>query len=226
MRNPTILMAGLASNMRRDEIPVSGEDARVALVVSGLDEDLDDCNSMRALIADREVFPAAIRDIDESERSCIEDLQVDSADVSVVEVEIPAGLRAGRVDIALEFEADCAAGPISIQLSPSQERLLKIVTVRNGFDFGTDVYQSGAKSVLNLYVAGLDESASIENVRVTIGGRSIRPDFVGFVRENCTWQVNAQLPDQIASGLVKINLHFKNLNSADVPVEIRRVIKE
>ncbi len=221
VRNPRILMAGLAPNLRTNDVPLSGEDASVALVVSGLDDGIDDCNSMRALIADHEVFPAALRAIAESERPCLEELQVDSTDVSVVEVEIPVGLEAGRVDVALKLGDGSVSGPISIELSLSKGRLLKIVTVRNGFDFGTDVYRSGAKAVLNLYVAGLDESASIENVGVTIGGYSIRPDFVGFVRENGTWQVNARLPDQIATGLLPLNLHFKNLKSADVPVEIR-----
>ena len=74
--------------------------------------------------------------------------------------------------------------------------------------------------MLRLFVDGLDEAANCDNVRVRVGEHLLRPGFVGFVTDIAGYQVEAQLPADIAPGLTTLALLFHDVASVSAPLEI------
>ncbi|MBL8186737.1 MAG: hypothetical protein JNK38_01945, partial [Acidobacteria bacterium] len=108
-----------------------------------------------------------------------------------------------------------------VELVEARPAAPKIVTVRNGFDYQAEIHASGPKSVLRLFVEGLSEAATCDNVNVKVGEHLISPTFVGFVTDIASYQVDAPLPAGIETGETSLELIFDGVASEAVAIEIR-----
>jgi hypothetical protein len=137
-----------------------------------------------------------------------------------IEASIPSDTASGKGRVSVANAQGEVSPDYEIELTEALPLTPKVVTVRNGLDYQTDVYARGPKSLLRLFVAGLDDSANCNNVKVKIGKHVILPTFVGFVTDIASFQVDAQLPDDISPGITVLKLLFGDVVSEAVEIEI------
>ncbi len=219
---PAIIAAGWAEDLSVAEIPVSGDQATLALLVTGLNQATADCNSVRVWLAGQPCLPRYVGIVRQHHVAFVQDqIQLPLAQLTYLELSIPAGLAAGTVNVALTVTAQPFPAEVAVRLIDGSAKRPKIVTARNAVDFGTDLYAQGEKSRLHLHVYGLDETADAGNVRVLLDELELVPDFAGFVMEDGNWQVHAALPAMAEPGNYELKLSFKSVESEAVPVLLR-----
>ena len=220
--HPCIEFYGRADDLRVQEIPVAGSQAVLTLIVSELAREQSDANNLFVVIDEVVTLPRYVGPVrthcEAALQACCESLP---PDLMQIEVELPTGLAPGAAAVRVLTAEGISSPPFAIQLTCPQPSELKIVTVRNGSDYGTDIHASGEKSSLVLFIHGLNEMANSENVYLQIGQHCIRPSFVGFVGKHGTWQVEAQLPPGLEPGEAKMQLYFNQIASAPVSLQLR-----
>jgi ubiquinone/menaquinone biosynthesis C-methylase UbiE len=224
---PRIEFHGRADNAAIKTIPTGGDQAWLSLVVSRLDRELADANNLKITFGSEAVVPRYVgrmRPHFESELARQVSLPLDS--LVYIEAPIPPGIASGTARtrvLCTMSEVGTLSSAYEIELVEAQPSSPKIVTVRNGDDYQTEIYTSGPKSSLRLFVEGLNESATAGNVKVKAGEHVISPAFVGFVTDIASYQVDAQLPEGIASGATTLELIFNGVASEAVAIEIKNV---
>ncbi len=220
--NPRIEFHARAGDPSIRTIPTGGDDAWLALAVSGLDYELADANNLQVRIGNQLVTPRYVgraRPHFENELAAQLLLAIDP--LIYIEAAIPAGAASGLTTVKV-ICPNCGASPdYTVELTTARPNAPKIVTVRNGDDYQTDIHASGPKSLVRLFVEGLNESADPDNVKVKAGEHFISPAFVGFVTDIASYQVDAQLPDGIAPGATTLELLFNGVASEAVAIEIK-----
>lgn len=222
---PQIEFHARADDATIKQLPTGGDQAWLSLVVSRLDRESADANNVKIRFSGRTVAPryvGRVRPHFESELAKQVPLPFES--LTYIEAAIPPGMPSG----ATRLKVFCIINAFSPGSSDYEIELVepkpvspKIVTVRNGDDYQTEIYASGPKSLLRLFVEGLDESANPDNVKVKAGELFISPAFVGFVTDIASYQVDAQLPENISPGVIELELIFNGVASEAVVIEIR-----
>ena len=219
---PAIMAAGWAEDLSVAEIPVSGDKATLALLVTGLDQATVDCNSVRVVIAGQSCLPRYVGRMRRHQVAYVQGhLRVPVPQLTYLEVSIPADVAAGTVSVRLTVAAQPFPAELAVRLTDGSAKRPKIVTARNAVDFGMDIYAQGEKSRLHLHVYGLDETADAGNVRVRLNELELVPDFAGFVMQDGNWQVHAALPATAEPGPYELKLVFKSVESEAVPILLR-----
>lgn len=216
--DPRIEFYGRADDLLIREIPVAGSQAVLTLIVSGLSAEQSDANNLRVIINNEAVLPRYAGQI---RPHCAKALGGSPHGLMQLEVPVPATLQAGAAQVQVQTFEGRRSLPVSVAFTSPQPDELRIVTVRNGSDYGTDIHARGKKSALVLYVHGLNDTASVENVHLRLGECIIRPQFVGFVAKHGTWQVEAQLPEGIEPGETELRLCFNEILSPAVRLPVR-----
>ncbi|MFN7946364.1 MAG: hypothetical protein U0Z53_13515 [Blastocatellia bacterium] len=218
---PRIEVTGRADDLSVSRIPVSGDDALLGLVVSQLNKEAVDCNSVKVQLGTETALPQYVGNIRKSHSEYIKSrIEIPLDDLTFIEAMIPAEIETGFSDVSVVLENGLSSNHAPVHLISGLQKRPKIVTVRNGMDYGTDIYSTGPKSFLNLYVQDLDESANVNSLRLSLDEEFFAPSFVGFVPENGTWQVNAQLP-VIEPGVYNLKLYYGMTESEIAKITIR-----
>jgi uncharacterized protein (TIGR03437 family) len=219
---PRIEFHARADNAAIKTIPTGGDQAWLALIVSGLDRESADVNNVGINIRDEVAIPryvGRVRPHFEQEARRLFGAMFDQ--LTYIEAGIPEGLPGGMTGVRVLDENGAVSFPHEIELAAAQPTAPKIVTVRNGHDYQTDICASGPKSLLRLFAEGLDDSANCNNVKVKVGEWFISPTFVGFVTDIAGYQVDAQLPDKILPGATTLELLFNGVASEAFAIEIK-----
>lgn len=221
-RNCRIEFSARADNSAIRKIPTGGDDAWLSLVVSGLDRESVDANNLKVNLGGVLVTP---RYVGRPRPHFDGELQAQFGpsfdQLTYIETRIPQGTASGKVVVKVELESGDVSPNYEVELIEAQPAAPKIVTVRNGFDYQAEIHASGPKSLLRLFVEGLNELATTDNVKVKVGEHLISPTFVGFVTDIASYQVDAQLPDGIATGATTLELIFNGVASEAVAIEIK-----
>jgi SAM-dependent methyltransferase len=211
-----------ADNAAVKAIPTGGDDAWLALVVSGLDREWVDANNVTVNINGQATTPRYVGRVrPHFEQASVAHSRVPLDSLVYIETAIPAGTKSGKARVSVTYTNEITSPDSEIELVEAQPATPKIVTVRNGYDYQTDIYASGPKSLLRLFVEGLDETANCSNVKIKVGEWLISPTFVGFVTDIAGYQVDAQLPDRITPGAATMELLFRGIASEAVAVELK-----
>jgi len=224
-RIPRVEFHGRADDAKIKTIPVGGDEAWLSLVTSRLDRESVDANNVKVSFGSQAVTPryvGRVRPHFESEVAERVPLPLDS--LVYIEAATPPGMASGpaRVRVlCMNSGFGALSSDYNIELVEAKPAMPKIVTVRNGYDYQTDIYASGPKSLLRLFVEGLDEMANCDNVKIKVGEWLISPTFVGFVTDIAGYQVDAQLPEGIAPGAATIELLFRGVASDAFAVELK-----
>jgi len=222
--NPRIEFHARSDDATIKTIPAGGADAWLSLAVSGLDREAVDANNLKVVINDLTATPRYVGRVrPHFERELNEHFKAPLDRLIYVEVAIPPGVGSGAALTRIILDGAGASPLYEIELEESKPVVPAIVTVRNGDDYGTDIHARGPKSLLRLFVEGLDETASRDNVRVKAGNQIITPTFVGFVVAIAGYLVDAELPAEIEPGPINLILTFNGVESKPAPVEIKAV---
>ncbi|MGE0128552.1 MAG: methyltransferase domain-containing protein [Blastocatellales bacterium] len=220
--NPKIEFHARSDNATIKTIPTGGSDAWLSLVVSGLDHEAVDANNLKTWINDQMATPRYVGRVRPHFEKELTNCFGPSLDpLTYVETAIPAGVSSGAANARIELDAGAASPPYEIELEEPKPLAPVIVTVRNGDDYGTDIHARGPKSSLRLFVEGLDETATRDNVQVKAGSQIITPAFVGFVADIAGYRIDAELPASVDPGRISLALSFNGVESEPVFVEIK-----
>lgn len=204
---PEIVAVGRADDFNIKEIPVSGSHAHLGLIISGLNGDEVDANSLFVEINGERVLPqyvgpAGQKGFDNS-----------SLKLTQVNQQLPAGLLAGKAEIRVIFANGEVTPAVWGQFYEPPPVLPKIVNVRNERDEEASSLTRGQNLEIWLYVEGLDLTADPGNTRVKIGERIVKPSHIGFYPANATYLVKAPLTPKVEPGEQELKLYFGNLES-------------
>jgi SAM-dependent methyltransferase len=208
---------GHADDLNTKEIPIKGSDARLALIVSGLDCETRDCNSLAVEINGEEVLPCYVGPVKpqvaEALRRTAGGAPLTPGQFAQVEARIPVGEMDELVAVRVKLDSRQASQPVTVALYVPQPTQPQIDRVVNRADEGSEVHARGPKSALTLYVAGLDVTADTGNIRVQVGPRIIKPGYVSATPREGVHRVDVQLPDDVTPGATELKLYFGNLES-------------
>ncbi|MGH9852140.1 MAG: class I SAM-dependent methyltransferase, partial [Blastocatellia bacterium] len=213
-QRPRIEFFGRTVDALNKTIPTKGERASLTIIASGLDRELVDCNSASVVINDLAVAARYVGPIGRNFEDALESEFGDQpGHLTQIEIGVPTGVPTGVAKVRLQIGEVSFSEPIESEFV-SEQLIPKIGTVMNARDHGTDIYARGEKSRLKIVVEGLDETASVENVRVQIGEQIIQPDGVSFHPGNAIYEVDTQLPEDVAPGSAQLRIHFGGLQSS------------
>jgi SAM-dependent methyltransferase len=220
--DPMIEFHARADDATIRSVPAAGDDAWLSLVVRGLDPESVDANNLKVLIDGRPMTPryvGRIRPHFESELS--KHFGSSLEPLVYVETPIPTDVGAGVAHARIGLENGASSPAYAIRLEDPIPVAPIIVTVRNGDDYGTDIHSTGPKSSLRLFVEGLDETSTCENVSLKAGGRILRPTFVGYVVDIAGYQIDADMPADLGAGQIDLILISKGIESKPVSVDVK-----
>lgn len=220
---PRVVFFGRTVDAFDKTIPTEGDQASLTVIASrasGLDDDLADCNSASVIVNDLAVTARYAGPIGRNFEGALKARYGDQLDhLTQIEIGVPAGLRSGVAKVRLRIGALAVSDPVEIEFISAQP-VPKIGTIMNASDYGTDIHARGEKSRLKILVEGLNGAASVENIRLQIGGWMIRPHRVSFHPGNAVYEVEAQLPDAVTPGPTELKIYFGDLQSAGVTIQI------
>lgn len=221
-KNCRIKFHARADNAAIQVVPTGGDEAWLSLLVSGLDRESADANNLKVSIGGKLVAPRYVgRPRPHFDKELRTRFGHSFDQLTYIEARIPAGLISGNVVVKVVPDGGIASLDYEVELIEARPNAPKIVTVRNGHDYQTEIHTSGPKSLLRLFVEGLDETANCANTKIKVGERLISPTFVGFVTDIAGYQVDAQLPDGIEAGETLLHLIFNGEASEAVVIEVK-----
>ena len=201
---------GQARDFSAKSIPVSGDDAAVALLVSGLSPARVCCNSISVEIGGMPVPP---RFAGSRSRSGSEGLVT-------VEVDIPIATPEGELEVRVVTTSGATSDVVKLSFFKPNPVIPEILAISNASDGGKEISVQGPRSRIRLAVKGLDRTADAGNVRIQIGERIVRPASLEFNHTRNACEVEAQLPPDTQPGTSSIVLYFGNLASPEMNVDI------
>ncbi len=211
-----------ADNAAVKTIPTGGDEAWLSLVISGLDRESVDANNLKVSLGSKAITPRYVgRPRPHFDEELFRRFGTSFDQLTYIEARIPSGTASENVVVKVQLESGEVSTGYEIEFVEAKPAAPKIVTVRNGFDYQAEIYASGPKSLLRLFVEGLSGEANCGNVKVKVGEHLISPTFVGFVTDIASYQVDAQLPVGIETGTVTLELIFNSAVSEAVAVEIK-----
>jgi ubiquinone/menaquinone biosynthesis C-methylase UbiE len=217
---PRIQFHGRTVDAADKTIPVEGHQASLTVIASGIDRDLDDCNSMGVAINELIVRPRYAGPVGRNfEAALISSFGPGLDHLTQIEIGLPNSVRPGAAKVRIQTGDGVLSEPVEVEFIRARP-VPKIGTVMNAHDNGTDVCARGEKSRLKILVEGLDETADPQSVRVQIGDRIVEPESVVFHPGNAIHEIVAQLPEAIAPGPVELRLHSGDVQSPAAAIEV------
>lgn len=221
-KNCQIQFHARADNSTIRTVPTGGNDAWLSLVVFGLDRESVDANNLKVSLGGKAITPRYVgRPRPHFDKELLRRFGSSFDQLTYLEVRIPSEAASGKVAVKVELESGDVSPDYEIELVEAQPAAPKIVTVRNGFDYQAEIHANGPKSLLRLFVEGLSGETNGDNVKVKVGEHVLPPTFVGFVTDIASYQVDAQLPAGIETGVTTLELIFSGVASEAVTIEIK-----
>lgn len=211
---PEIIDFGRADDFQIRRIPTSGDKAYLGLLVSGLNLDEIDANSLIVEINGERSMPQYVGPLGNNVGTyAIQNL-------TQVNQKLPAGLPSGQVEVRVITLNGEATQPLLVELYELPLVIPKIVNVRNSLDEQAAMLTCGADMEVLLFVEGLDLTADPGNTRVKIGERIIKPISISYQPANAAYLVKTPLPANLSGGEQEVKIYFGNLESPGWTVRI------
>lgn len=202
-----IVEAGRADDLSIKQLPVSGDQARLGLLVAGWDREAADANLVQVTINGQTVQPDTVMPVANS-----------TPPLHLVAAALPAALVVGPAEAFVALAAGGPSNKVQFTLCDPEAKTPEIVTVRNASDYGTDVHTRGPKAWVMLYVKYLPETAHVKNVWLQVGERLVEPSYVGVDARFGGHQVNLLIPPEMPVGPTELRLLFAGAASPSVPL--------
>ncbi len=218
----SIIFYGRTVAAQTKTIPTGGEESSLTVIVTGLDREAADCNSVVVEVDGEPILPRYVGSIGRNFEDASKAEFGESLDhLTQIEIGVPAGLPSGIMPVKVYDRVGGVSAPVNVEFVEAQPIIPKIGAVMNAHDDGLDVHARGEKSKLKILVEGLNEAADTGNVRVQIGERIVRPSRIVFIPGNGLYEVDAQLPDNMSLGAADLRIYFGNLQSPCAKLEIK-----
>ena len=218
---PEIISAGRADDLSIGEIPARGDLAWLGLTVSGISMAESDCNSLVVEFRGRDLLPVYIGPVGIApDQVQMNDPEKNQGERLQVNLRIPADDPGGPATVRLRLSDGMTSNLITARILSPQQVPPKVTLISNAFDGGLDLFARGPKSLVRIFVDGLDESASTDNVIVHIGERAFKPQSLTFQPNNAVYLLTVQLPEDTLPQETSLCVRFGGLQSPGSPIRI------
>ncbi|MGH9840878.1 MAG: class I SAM-dependent methyltransferase [Blastocatellia bacterium] len=196
-------------------IPTNGDHASLSLLVSGLDREVEDANSVVIEINGQDFLPHYVGSV----RAAADDDRL--AEVSLF---TSPRMTRGLVTTRVKNSHGKASTAVMIELLTPQTILPQIHMVNNAVDGGVDIYARGDKSVFRIFSTGMDERANVETVCVLLNEDRLTPESVTLLPANGFYLSIVRLPENVIPGEAEVRIQFNDLVSP--PAKIRVLLQQ
>ncbi len=191
-------------------IPTNGDHASLSLLVSGLDREVEDANSVVIEINGQDFLPHYVGPVKAAaNEGCLTEVCLFTS---------PRMTR-GLVTARVKDSRGKASTAVTIELLTPQTILPQIHMVNNAVDGGVDIYARGDKSAFRVFSTGMDDRANVETVRVLLDEDRLAPESVTFLPANGFYLTIVRVPETIAPGETELRVQFNDLVS--LPAKLR-----
>ena len=213
---------GRADDPQVKKIPIAGDHSSLSLIVSGAPLEDVDANSLAVEINGRGTLPYYVGPLKPSWQGALAaEFGASLGHLIQVEAAIPGGVASGVASVRVRLDGGEPSTTIEVELQEPRPVAPKVRLITNAHDGGVDIHARGPKSLVRLFVDGLNETADADNVRVQVGERLIKPGSIEFLPANGVYQVKVQLPEETLTGETELRLSFGDLQSSGVPLHIK-----
>jgi SAM-dependent methyltransferase len=180
LSGPAPLIVGFDSSL----LSPRTEASCLTLLVSGIDAEEVDCNSLDVELGSRRLAPCYV-----GPRRAAGQLESQPVQVDLV---IPDDEPEGHASIRVRFLQGEPSNAVSIGMPPPV-KIPRIHLVTNVPDGGTDLYAGGPGSKVRLLVHNLEDRVSAEDLKILVNGVSLNAESVEFIPGNAAWLITVQL---------------------------------
>jgi tRNA (mo5U34)-methyltransferase len=134
--------------------------------------------------------------------------------------KVPLGLDPGWHEVRVRTESSEWSGPLRIALDVPVvvEGLIEITGACDGTTWSKTEITS---PVLSVWVSGAPQNGGRDNIRVTIGERRCRVDYVSQWRAGTSTQLNVAIPKDLGRGEFPVTVEIAQAVSQPVSVNVR-----
>lgn len=219
---PEIRFCSRADAPEIRKIPVSGDQAAMAILVSGLNSMQHDCNSILIEIGDQLSRAHYVGPINyRFEAALKSEFGELLKTLTQIEASVPIGTQMGSGPVRVIIEDGARSNLVNVEFEAVHPVIPRISAIMNAHDDGAVLFTRGERSKFKILVEGLNDAADTGNIRIQVGERIIKPRRVIFVPNHGLHEIDAQLPDNINPGATEISIYFGNLQSPAMVAEIR-----
>ncbi len=221
-QHPRIELFGRTVDATNPTIPIRGEQASLTLIVSGLEAEWADCNCVEVDLGGHRVAARYVGPIGRNFDAAVRQWGGASFDrLLQIEIGLPEGMRAGRISVSLHLADGTFSDPVEVDLIDSAGIAPKIGSIMNVHDDGLELDATGPRSGMRILAEGLDDRASVENIRVTIAGETLAPSHVAYLPGNAVHEILAQLPEGIQRGETSVQIQYGPWQSPPAEILIK-----
>lgn len=214
-RHPVMTGAGRADDLTIKEVPSRGDQAWLGLTVSGLSPEEADCNDIVIELRGRELLPVYV-----GPAGVNPDAPESTAGLLQINARIPHDDPGGPAQVRLRLPDGVMTNPVTVAILPPEPVPPRITLVSNAFDGGMDIHATGPKSLVRVFVDGLERDASAADLTVRIGARDYKPQSLTFQPNNAVYLLTVQLPADTPPQETTVTVITGQLQSQPWPVQI------
>lgn len=217
-----IISCGRADDLRDPDLPPRNGDIYLGLIIGGLNRETVDINSLCVELRGRSLFPCYVGPSGISSEVTIKNTQTDNPnDIVQVNLRIPIDEPGGNADVRVKLSTGITSNYTTIILPPPQVDIPKITLITNALDTGLDIYASGPKSLIKVFVEGVSDKKMYEDVAVKINEHSIEPEKITFIPNNAAWEIIFQLPVESMPGDNSLQIVVGGIPSRAIVINLK-----
>ncbi|MFN7944588.1 MAG: methyltransferase domain-containing protein [Blastocatellia bacterium] len=214
-RHPVITGTGRADDLTIKAVPSRGDKAWLGLTVSGLSPEEADCNDIVIELRGRDVLPVYV-----GPAGINPDAPEATAGLMQINARIPQDDPGGPAQVRLRLPDGVMTDPVTVAILPPEPVPPRITLVSNAFDGGVDIHATGPKSLVRVFVDGLERNTAASDVTVRIGEREYQPQSLTFQPNNAVYLLTVQLPADTQPQETSVTVITGQLQSQPWPVQI------
>lgn len=187
--------------------------------IAGLELGVD---QVSVFLANKELAPCFVMDINSDHETVKQSGVKTAAEVlTLVHFEVPNSLLGNITNLQVRLKLESASTPVVIELPKPPRPALTIHLITNGADGGVDVYASGPKSKLRLMTEGLNNTVTVDDLLIRVGGWESPPSEIEYTPSNGLYYVNVYLPEGMKPGETAVSLRYQDLWAKPVSLNLQ-----
>lgn len=215
---PSIVFFGHTYDAERKDVPLTGDQASLTLILTGSDH--ADCNSLTVRIGSESILPRYVGPIGGNFHPALENhFGLDLSRFTQVEIGVPETISASCHAVSVEAANRLVSSAIEVMFSDAGAAIPRISLVSNAFDGGMDIFSSGPKSRIQILIEAARKESFNGEISIEIGSHIVTPDSTRLLPEKDLLEIVAQLPAGLF-GRVQLRVRIGEAWSAPAEISI------
>jgi hypothetical protein len=192
------------------------EPAHIGALVSGLDPNIADANTLTVSIDGEFVKPYFVgQRRSDFQGAALPQSEGGSHPLLQVNFTIPPTSTSGKSAIFIQTDQGGASPIVDADFPVALPAAPRIVMITNAADGGLDVRPNSDKATVRVFLIGLPTNAEKRNINILLGETTINPMRVCFVPGNASYMIEFGLPSNVMPGVVPFGVRVDGVGIVD-----------